>query len=153
MKKTKQKQLEDIHNNFYKFIDGLVYLNKHFRSIHSFDDRNPYYYIESCTVRINLGRQAGHTTYIKNKAKRNDVIIGRKDVFFNKNDEYEFRNSNVFTIEEIVGYYTDGIEMAWPINNIFIDNYSYNNTSALLTKIVDRFKNSMNRHTTIICLG
>lgn len=67
-----------IKNKFQQFVDGMIYLNKHHRSLYPNFVKNmgliPYL-SNFGIVTVDIGRQFGKTTYILESATENDLII------------------------------------------------------------------------------
>lgn len=67
-----------IKNKFQQFVDGMIYLNKHNRSLYPDEVKHlgtVRYLRDMGTVDVNIGRAVGKTTYILESATENDLII------------------------------------------------------------------------------
>jgi hypothetical protein len=90
--------------NYNNLIEGLIELNKQCRIHIKESDRysvSPLFYaIEFCTVAVNIGRGVGKTTFIKNHAKKGDLVMVinsiAKRIQYGKNIEFD-----IITLDEL----------------------------------------------------
>lgn len=117
-----------IRNKFQQFIDGMIYLNKHSRSLypHEFDHLGLVRYMrDMATVDINIGRRTGKTTYIFESSTENDLVVGmdwyekkRWNMFGNKADVCSYDHASYFD-----GIYFDGKRE--PFSTVYLDDFSH----------------------------
>lgn len=65
--------------SYNDLIEGLIETNKLYRKHIQLSDRyaiSPLFYtIEFCTIAVDIGRGVGKTTFIKNHAQKDDLVI------------------------------------------------------------------------------
>lgn len=81
-------------------------IQHHWNRLNSTDIRMEKFYngtlfhmFDRATVQLNLGRGAGHSTYIKNNATPGDLVV-----VVNRSRAREFPRGNVRTLTEIIDY-------------------------------------------------
>lgn len=117
------KKIENIYIDYFNLVDSLIKLNKENRKNRNIrrEDYDLISYLrEFCTVKLDIGRITGKTSYIINRATKNDIVIVsrmliQKRMFDKKCESY------VYTINDILGrrYKIKNY------NNIFVDDFSY----------------------------
>lgn len=90
--------------NYNELVEELIDTNKQYRKM--FGDNNKqflspvFYAVDFCTVAVDIGRGVGKTTFIKNHANKNDLVIVSnpiaKKFSYGMNTEYK-----VITLDEL----------------------------------------------------
>lgn len=125
---TNEQQKTTIKNKFHHFIDGMIYLNKHHRSLYPDFARNmgliPYL-LNFGIVTVDIGRQIGKSTYILESATEKDLIIC---VNHNrKKDIHRKTKAKVMTYDEakrldFLGFISFGEK---PFSTVYLDDFSF----------------------------
>jgi hypothetical protein len=113
-----KSQLSHIHN----ILDEIVSINMKNRNGKEFLPLDNY--ISSfCTIRLNIGRQIGITTWIRNRAKEGDIIIVPRQEMINYSYRDVLNKRDVVTIDGLKQ--RTSLYVGVDYNNIYIDVASY----------------------------
>jgi len=94
-------------NDFFNVVDQLIELNKQNRNTTAKKYLDEISYLKQyCTIIVDIGRNVGKTTYIRSRAKENDLIIvssmfsiigtkSHQEILYNQTS---FRNNGYETI-------------------------------------------------------
>ncbi|HBD93009.1 MAG TPA: hypothetical protein DC057_02425 [Spirochaetia bacterium] len=106
-KKKGFKMYTDKLNDFFNVVDQLIELNKQNRNTTAKKYLDEISYLKQyCTIIVDIGRNVGKTTYIRSRAKENDLIIvssmfsiigtkSHQEILYNQTS---FRNNGYETI-------------------------------------------------------
>ena len=120
-------QPKTIFDKTEELIDQAINLNLEVRKeFQKHLSENEYCSFDTRVVTMNLGRRAGHTTYILNHATDNDIVITR----FMYEQHNTFKSKKSICIENLNFYYTPE-----PIDKVYVDNASLFERNQLLNFI------------------
>jgi hypothetical protein len=110
-----------MHNKFHNLIDDLRILNQQFRKERP--DPKEFldsirYAIEYCTITIDIGRQTGKSTYIKNNASPDTAVVVMNQKM---KDLFKDCDLDVFTAREV--QFKKGVYNKY--KTIFVDEPSF----------------------------
>jgi len=142
--------MNSIINKFYVLLDDLILLNVMRREIiNEIKEQLPLndYLKQFCTIRCDIGRQIGKTSYIKLHSDENSLVIVCD---LQPVGCFEHSNTNVVTVTQIKNGYLRGKRL---YTKIFIDEPSYVFKDISVDVLYKELAAVSSSDTTIIQLG